>query len=177
MPANTYTMKHRGRGPLRGRHHPGLVALTYTDASGERSFRTARSGRRPGTLVSVAIVESVDVGGERFGFYRRRRRAENGSAEFRTAGVYETFSGPDSVPHRPASYRSIELRGTAQNVIHPLYGRRRWGGSRGGDGSRPMASSRAAAPHWTHWCGAILLMVAAWRLTAFRAGWPMGFCR
>ncbi len=44
----------------------------------------------------------------------------SGSAEFRTVGVYDTVSGPDSVPPQPASYRRIELYGTAQNVIHPL---------------------------------------------------------
>jgi hypothetical protein len=125
MPANTYTMRHH---EVEVRYEvditPGLVALTYTDASGQRNFRddqikTEDTGL--GTLVSVAIEESVDVGGERFGFYQPDVDVPaDGTAEFRTAGVYETFSGPDSVPHRPASYRSIELHGTAQNVIHPL---------------------------------------------------------
>lgn len=125
MPANTYTMKHR---EVEIRYEvditPGLVALTYTDASGEWSFRDGQirtDDTGLGTLVSVAIAESIDAGGERFGFYQPDVDVpNNGSAEFRTAGVYETFSGPDSVPHRPASYRSIELRGTAQNMIHPL---------------------------------------------------------
>jgi hypothetical protein len=39
------------------------------------------------------------------------------SEEFRTVGVYDTFSGPDSIPHRDPSWRCIELHGTAQTVI------------------------------------------------------------
>jgi hypothetical protein len=40
--------------------------------------------------------------------------------EFRTAGVYERFSGPGSIPHRDPSWRCIELDGTAQTVIVEL---------------------------------------------------------
>lgn len=36
-----------------------------------------------------------------------------------TAGVYEDFGGPDSVPARPTSWRSIELHGEALDVIQP----------------------------------------------------------
>jgi hypothetical protein len=35
-------------------------------------------------------------------------------------GIYETFSGPDSVPHRPLTWRCIEMTGTTQSVIVPL---------------------------------------------------------
>lgn len=30
------------------------------------------------------------------------------------------FSGPDSIPHRPSTWRSTSLAGTAQSVIVPL---------------------------------------------------------
>ena len=69
-----------------------------------------------GTLVSVALELSIDVGGERFGFFIPQFDLASGqSAEFRTVGVYERFSGPDSPPREPA-WRCIELHGTAQGV-------------------------------------------------------------
>jgi hypothetical protein len=69
-----------------------------------------------GTLVSVALVLSIDAGGERFGFFLPQLDVPPGqSAEFRTVGVYERFSGPDSLPREP-SWRCIELGGTAQTV-------------------------------------------------------------
>ena len=37
-----------------------------------------------------------------------------------TIGVFETFSGPDSVPRRPSTWRCIEMTGMAQSVIVPL---------------------------------------------------------
>jgi hypothetical protein len=37
-------------------------------------------------------------------------------AEFTTAGVYERYSGPDSIPQRPQSWHAIELHGTAETV-------------------------------------------------------------
>jgi hypothetical protein len=39
---------------------------------------------------------------------------------FHTIGIYETFSGPDSIPHRPIDMGWIEMNGTPQNVIVPL---------------------------------------------------------
>jgi len=125
MPANTYTLKHH---EVEVRYEtditPGLTALTYTDSSGQRGFgdgqiRSDDTGL--GTLVSVALRESTDAGGERFGFFLPAvDPPAGGAAGFRTAGVYWTFSGPDSVPQRAASYRCIELAGTAQDEIHPL---------------------------------------------------------
>ena len=124
MSANRYTLKHHN---VEVEYDvditPGIPALTYTDESGQRSFRDGQittDNTALGALVSVALRESIDTGGERFGFYLPDVNVTNGSAEFRTVGVYDTFSGPDSVPRQPASYRCIELRGTAQNVIHPL---------------------------------------------------------
>jgi Sigma-70 region 2 len=42
------------------------------------------------------------------------------TAHFHTIGIYEMFSGPDSIPHGPSTWRCIEMSGTAQNVIVPL---------------------------------------------------------
>ena len=73
------------------------------------------------SLVSVALVMSVDTGGERFGFFLPQLDVPRGQTEeFSTVGVHESFSGPDSIPHRDPSWRCIELQGTAQTVIVPL---------------------------------------------------------
>lgn len=104
---------------------PGIPALIYRDGpSAPKSFTasevtTDQTGL--GTLVSVALAASIDTGGERFGFFLPQLDVPRGqSAEFRTAGVYERFSGPDSIPHREPSWRCIELDGTAQTVIVEL---------------------------------------------------------
>jgi hypothetical protein len=104
---------------------PGIPALVYRDGpSAPKSFTAAEITTDQtglGTLVSVALVTSVDTGGERFGFFLPQLDVPRGqSAEFRTVGVYETFSGPDSVPHRNPSWRCIELHGTAQTGIVEL---------------------------------------------------------
>jgi hypothetical protein len=103
----------------------GIPALVYQDgSSAPRSFTsleitTDQTGL--GTLVSVALETSVDIGGERFGFFLPQIDVPQGqSVEFRTVGVYERFSGPDSFPHRDPSWRCIELHGTAQTVIVEL---------------------------------------------------------
>jgi hypothetical protein len=104
----------------------GIPALVYRDgSSAPRSFTvseimTNQTGL--GTVVSVALVTSVEAGGERFGFFIPQLDVPMGqSEEFQTVGVYERSGGPDSilpdsVPREP-SWRSIELRGTAQTVI------------------------------------------------------------
>ena len=104
---------------------PGIPVLIYRDGSPTpKSFTaseitTDQTGL--GTLVSVALAESVDTGGERFGFFLPQLDVPRGqSEEFRTVGVYESFSGPDSIPHRDPSWRCIELDGTAQTVIVEL---------------------------------------------------------
>ena len=105
---------------------PGIPALVYRDGSyAAKGFiaaeiTTDQTGL--GTLVSVALATSIDTGGERFGFFLPQLDVPAGeSEEFRTAGVYERYSGPDSilpasVPREP-SWRSIELHGTALMVI------------------------------------------------------------
>jgi hypothetical protein len=37
-----------------------------------------------------------------------------------TIGAIETFTGPDSVPHRPTTWQSVHLHGKAEEVIVPL---------------------------------------------------------
>ena len=101
---------------------PGIPALVYQDgSSGPESFTPAQITTDQtglGTLVSVTLVRSIDTGGERFGFFLPQLDVPRGQSEdFRTVGVYEAFSGPDSVPHRAPSWRCIELHGTAQTVI------------------------------------------------------------
>ena len=61
------------------------------------------------------------MGGERFGFFLPELDVPSGEYEhFTTVGVYERFSGPDSVPDLPPSWRGIELHGTAQTVTVPV---------------------------------------------------------
>ena len=101
---------------------PGIPALVYQDgSSAPKSFTSAQITTDQtglGTLVSVALETSVDTGGERFGFFLPQLDVPRGQSEdFHTVGVYYTFSGPDSIPHRDPSWRCIELAGTAQTVI------------------------------------------------------------
>lgn len=118
MAANKFVLKHH------------LVEVDYTlEATPTLVYRDGNSAPKSftaseimtdqtglGTLVSVALVLSIDAGGERFGFFLPQLDVPPGqSAEFRTVGVYERFSGPDSLPREP-SWRCIELGGTAQTV-------------------------------------------------------------
>jgi hypothetical protein len=101
---------------------PGIPALVYHDGdSAPRAFTAAEVTTDQtglGTLVSVALVTSVDTGGERFGFFLPQLDVSSGqSEEFRTVGIYQRFSGPDSIPHRAASWRCIELDGSARSGI------------------------------------------------------------
>ena len=104
---------------------PGLPALVYRDGNAaSQSFTTEQitTGQTGlGVLVSVALAPTVDTNGERFGFFLPQLDVPRGqSEEFRTAGVYYRFSGPDSIPHRDPSWRCIELSGTAQTAIVQL---------------------------------------------------------
>jgi hypothetical protein len=101
-----------------------IPALVYTAGAFQKKFKpneilSEDSGL--GEMVSVALILSVDTGGERFGFFLPLINVERGqTTHFCTVGVYETFSGPNSVPHRPSTWRCIEMAGTAQSVIVPL---------------------------------------------------------
>ena len=133
MAANKFMLKHHQveveytpADPVLGTTSTsGLTVLVYQDGSAApKSFTAAEvttSQTGLGTLVSVALATSVDTGGERFGFFLPQADVPAGqSEEFRTVGVYERFSGPDSIPHRDPSWRCIELDGTAQTVIVEL---------------------------------------------------------
>ena len=104
--------------------NPSFPALTYISGAFHKSvkpnaIKTDDTGL--GELVSVALLLSIDTGGERFGFFLPFIDVPSGqTAHFYTVGIYETFSGPDSIPHRPSTWRCIELSGTAQTVAVPL---------------------------------------------------------
>ena len=104
--------------------NPAIPALVYTDGAFQKKFKpneivTDDTGL--GQMVSVALIFSIDAGGERFGFFLPLIDVARGqTAHFHTVGIYETFSGPNSVPHRPSTWRCIEMTGTAQSVIVPL---------------------------------------------------------
>jgi hypothetical protein len=94
--------------------------LVYQDGSVSKTFTAPEIMTDLtwlGTLVSVPLVMTIDVGGERFGVFLPQLDLQQGqSVDFHTVGVYERFSGPDSLPHRDPSWRCIELHGTAQTV-------------------------------------------------------------
>ena len=118
MAANKFVLKHH---LVEVDYTLGATpALVYRDgSSAPKSFTAAEiitDQTGLGTLVSVALVLSIDVGGERFGFFLPQLDVPPAqSAEFRTVGVYEAVSGPDSLPREPL-WRCIELHGTAQTV-------------------------------------------------------------
>jgi hypothetical protein len=125
MSANKFVLKH---------HHveveytlgltPGLRALTYKDGPNVKAFKAneiTTDQTALGSLISIPLVNTIDTGGERFGFFLPHIDVPSGQTDkFNTAGVYQKFSGPNSLPHLPPSWRCIELHGTAQTVIVPL---------------------------------------------------------
>jgi hypothetical protein len=122
MSANKFLLKHRQIEidyTLGGT--PGLTALTYKDGSDVKNFTANELTTEEtalGTLVSFPLLLSVDTGGERFGFFLPHLDLALGHTEkFMTAGVYEKFSGPNSIPHLPPSWHCIDLHGTAESVI------------------------------------------------------------
>jgi hypothetical protein len=128
MSANKFVLKHHQVevdytpvDPVAGATS-GLPVLVYRDGrSAQKSFTAAEITTNQtglGTLISVALAASIDAGGERFGFFLPQPDVPVGqSEEFRTLGVYEKLTGPDSIPTSDPSWRSIELHGTAQTVI------------------------------------------------------------
>ena len=103
---------------------PSLPALVYKAGAFHKSFKPAEilsEDTGLGRMVSVSLIRSIDTGGERFGFFLPFINVDRGqTAHFHTVGVYETYSGPDSIPHRPSTWRCIEMSGTAESVIVPL---------------------------------------------------------
>jgi hypothetical protein len=103
---------------------PSLPALVYKAGAFHKSFKPAEIVSEDtglGRMVSVSLIRSIDTGGERFGFFLPFINVDRGqTAHFHTVGVYETYSGPDSIPHRPSTWRCFEMSGTAESVIVPL---------------------------------------------------------
>jgi hypothetical protein len=104
--------------------NPGFTALTFKEGATHKSFTPAQITTDQtglGTLVSVALVQTIDTGGTRFGFFLPAVQLTLGqSAAIATIGVFEAFSGPDSIPHRPTTWRCVCLEGKAEEVIVPL---------------------------------------------------------
>jgi hypothetical protein len=104
--------------------NPAFPAFVYTNGAVQKKFKPAEilsEDTGLGEMVSVALIHTIDTGGERFGVFLPAINVARGqTAHFCTVGVYETFSGPDSIPHRPSTWRCVEMEGTAQNVIVPL---------------------------------------------------------
>jgi hypothetical protein len=101
---------------------PGLIALTYKDGSASHDFKTdeiTTEKTRLGSLISVALVKSVDVGGTNFGFFLPDVPAGQ-AFDFTTTAVREEFSGPNSVPHRATIWHCFPMHGTVKEVIGPL---------------------------------------------------------
>jgi hypothetical protein len=114
----------RRRSGLYDRASSAIPALVFTAGAFQKKFKpneVLSEDTGLGRLVSVALILTIDTGGERFGFFLPFIDvARDQTAHFYTVGIYETFSGPDSVPHRPSTWRCIEMTGTAQSVIVPL---------------------------------------------------------
>ena len=102
-----------------------IPALAYRDgSSASKSFTAAEITTDQtglGTLVSVALVTSVDTGGERFGFFLPQLEVPRGQTEeFRTAGVYETFGGPTRSRTVTQRGGASSCKAQAQTVIVEL---------------------------------------------------------
>jgi len=124
MPANKFVLRGSGvEVDYTIGASPFIPALVYTAGAFQKKFapdEILSEDTGLGQMVSVALIITIDTGGERFGFFLPFIDVARGqTAHFHTVGVYETFSGPDSVPHRPSTWRCIEMTGTAQSVIVP----------------------------------------------------------
>jgi hypothetical protein len=100
--------------------NPGFTALSFTEGGNTKNFtpqQVTTDTTGLGTLVSVALVQTVDTGGTRFGFFLPDVQVTLGQkVSVATVGVFEMFSGPDSVPKRPATWQSVHLHGIAEEV-------------------------------------------------------------
>lgn len=104
--------------------NPSFPALIFKEGGNTKTFTPAQvtiDQTGLGTLVSVPVVQTIDTGGSRFGFFLPAVQVALGhSAPVTTIGAIETFSGPDSFPHRPTTWRCVHLHGKAEEVIVPL---------------------------------------------------------
>jgi hypothetical protein len=123
--ANKYTLKgHHIEVEYTIGGNPGFTALRYKGTSISRDFKPGEVATDPtafGSLVSVPLEVSIDTGGKTFGFFLPNINVPEGqTADFTTTAICKEFSGPDSFPHRPATWHSFTMQGTAQSVILPL---------------------------------------------------------
>ena len=104
--------------------NPSFTALVFKEGATTKNFIPAQittDNTGVGTIVSVPLVQSIDTGGSRFGFFLPSVNATTGhGVPVTTIGVIESFSGPDSFPHRPTTWLCVHLHGVAENVIVPL---------------------------------------------------------
>jgi hypothetical protein len=104
--------------------NPAFPALTFKEGSTTKTFTPAEITTDQtglGTLVSVALVQTIDTGGSRFGFFLPAVQVALGHhVAVTTIGAIETFSGPNSIPHRPTTWQCVHLHGKAEEVIVPL---------------------------------------------------------
>ena len=104
--------------------NPSFPALTFKEGTTTKTFKPAQittDQTGVGTLVSIPLHMSIDTGGTRFGFFLPAVQLTLGqTAPVTTIGVIETFSGPDSIPHRPTTWLCVHLHGLAEEVIVPL---------------------------------------------------------
>jgi hypothetical protein len=100
--------------------NPGFTALTFTEGGTTRNFTPSQVTTDVtglGTLVSVALVQTIDAGGTRFGFFLPEVQTTLGQkVTVSTIGMFEMFSGPDSIPHRPTTWQCVHLHGMAEEV-------------------------------------------------------------
>ena len=104
--------------------NPSFTALTFKEGAITKMFKPAQittDHTGLGTLVSVPLLLTPDTGGSRFGFFLPDVKvALDHSVPVTTIGAIETFSGPDSFPHRPTTWQCVHLHGMAEEVILPL---------------------------------------------------------
>lgn len=125
MPANNFVLKHKHiEVEYTVGITPGLTALSYHDGSTVKQFTSSEvtvEETGVGQLISVALIKTIDTGGERFGFLLPEKLdvSKEQTKSFHTVGVYWKFGGPDSMNVVP-SWRCVEFHGKAQSVIVPL---------------------------------------------------------
>ena len=107
---------------------PGATALTYTSGAFNRSYTEAELSNEDtglGNLISFSLLLTIDTGGVRYGFFLPFVQVTgHHHVSFSSIGITETFSGPDSFPHRPSTWSCQALHGVAEGegpIIVPLY--------------------------------------------------------
>jgi hypothetical protein len=104
--------------------NPSFPALSYKEGTVSKTFKPSEirtDSTVLGSLVSVPLQRTIDTGGKTFAFFLPEIAVPTGqTATFTTVAVAEAFSGPDSFPHRPTTWQTFVMDGTAQSVIVPL---------------------------------------------------------